>query len=54
MERFNESILAQCSISIPPWKRGMCSKLTIKTIDHVIDGVLIFLLLTLNIFHTFF
>ena len=32
----------------------ICSKLTIKTPDDVIDVVLVFLLLTLNIFHTFF
>ena len=31
---------------------GICSKLIIKTPEHVIDVVLVFLLLTLNIFHT--
>ena len=32
----------------------ICTKLTIKTLDDVIDAVLIFLLLTLKIFYTFF
>ena len=32
----------------------ICSKVTIKTPKHVIDVALVFLLLTLNIFHAFF
>ena len=32
----------------------ICSKLTVKTLEQLIDVILVFLLLTLNIFHTFF
>ena len=35
-------------------KCEICSKLTIKTPEDVIDVVLVFLLLVLNLFHTFF
>ena len=39
-------------------KCEICSKLTIKTVEQrqttSVDVVLVFLLLTLNIFHTFF
>ena len=35
-------------------RREICSKLTIKTPERRHDVVLVFLLLTLNIFHTFF
>ena len=30
------------------------SKLTIKALEHVTEAVLVFLLLTVDIFHTFF
>ena len=32
----------------------ICSKLTIKYQDKVIEAIFVFLLLTVNIFHTFF
>ena len=41
----NRSVRQRCEI---------CFTLTIKTPEHVSDVVLVFLLLTLNIFHTYF
>ena len=42
-----------CSIETLEKKCEICSKLTIKHQNNVIDVILMFLLLTMNIFHTF-
>ena len=50
----NAQLKFTCSYStIETLEKGVCSKLAIKHQNDVTDVVLVFLLLTLNIFHKF-